>query len=78
MCNAAVLRTLIQVHALDDVAPLHRNVYAALNPGGVIHIIGMVVDDSPISPVGAVGFNILRSTCTTMGKLLLRKSTLDG
>ncbi len=36
-----------------------RNVYAALNPGGVIQILGQVVDDSRSSPVAAVEFSVL-------------------
>ena len=57
--DVAVLRALIQVLSPADVVPLLTNVYAALNPGGVIHILGHVVDDSRTSPVGAVEFSLL-------------------
>ena len=57
--DVAVLRALIQVLSPDDAVPVLRNVYAALNPGGVIHILGAVVDDSRTSPVGAVDFSVL-------------------
>ncbi|MCH7719863.1 MAG: methyltransferase [Planctomycetes bacterium] len=34
--DVAVLRALIQVLSPDDVVPMLRNVYAVLNPGGVV------------------------------------------
>lgn len=57
--DVAVLRALIQVLSPDDAVPVLRNVYAALNPGGVIHILGQVVDDSRTSPIGAVEFSVM-------------------
>ena len=57
--DVAVLRALIQVLSPDDAVPVLRNVCAALNPGGVILILGQVVDDSRTSPAGAVGFSVL-------------------
>ena len=57
--DVAVLRALIQVLSPDDAVPVLRNVYSALNPGGVIHILGQVVDNSRTSPVGAVEFTLL-------------------
>ena len=57
--DVAVLRSLIQVLSPDDAVPLLRNVYAALSPGGVIQILGQVVDDSRTSPIAAVGFSLL-------------------
>ena len=54
----AVLRALIQVLSPDDAVPVLRNVYAALNPGGVIHIVGVVLDNSRTSPLRAVSFNL--------------------
>ena len=56
--DVAVLRALIQVLSPDHAVPVLKNVYAALNPGGVIHILGVVVDDSRTSPLRAVSFNL--------------------
>ncbi len=56
--DVAVLRALIQVISPDDAALVLRNVYAALNPGGVIHILGQVVDNSRTSPVNSVGYSL--------------------
>ena len=56
--DVAALSALIQVLSPDDAARVLRNVYAALNPGGVIHIIGSVVDDSRTSPIRAVVFSL--------------------
>lgn len=36
-----------------------RHIGAAITPGGRIHIVGRVLDDSRLSPLGAVGFNLL-------------------
>ena len=66
--DVAVLRSLIQVLSPDDAVPLLRNVYAALNPGGVIHIIGHIVDDSRTSPIGAVEFSLIALTAYDEGQ----------
>lgn len=57
--DAAVLRNFLQVLSADNARKAVRYTAAALNPGGKIYIAGQVLDDSPTSPVEAVGFNLL-------------------
>lgn len=57
--DAAVLRNFLQVLSADNARKAVQNIAAALNPGGKIYIVGQVLDDSRISPVEAVGFNLL-------------------
>jgi hypothetical protein len=56
--DTAVLRALLQVLSSEDARLTVRNIGAAINPGGRIYIIGQILDDSRISPLEAVGFNL--------------------
>lgn len=57
--DVAVLRAFLQVLSPADAAQALRHIGAAINPGGCIYIVGRVLDDSRLSPLGAVGFNLL-------------------
>jgi hypothetical protein len=57
--DVAVLRSFLQVLSPDDALQALRHIGAAITPGGVIHIVRRVLDDSQLSPLGAVGFNLL-------------------
>ena len=76
--DVAVLRNLIQVLPPDDAVPVFRNVYAALNPGGVIQILGQVVDNSRTSPAGAVGFGVLALNFYDEGQALTEEEYARG
>jgi SAM-dependent methyltransferase len=56
--DIAVLRALLQVLSPNDARRVLQNVYAAINPGGTIYIVGQILDDSRTSPPMAVGFNL--------------------
>jgi cyclopropane fatty-acyl-phospholipid synthase-like methyltransferase len=56
--DIAVLKSLLQVLSSEDAQRAVENTYNALNPGGKIYIIGQILDDSRISPLDAVGFNL--------------------
>jgi SAM-dependent methyltransferase len=56
--DIAVLKSLLQVLSFEDARDAVKNTYDALNPGGKIYIIGQILDDSRISPLEAVGFNM--------------------
>src|SRR6516165_4622239 len=56
--DVVILRALLQVLSSEDARLAVKNVAAAINPGGRIYIIGQILDDSRISPPGAVGFNL--------------------
>ena len=57
--DVAVLRYLLQVLSSDQARVALRNVGAALRPDGELFIIGHVLDDARLSPVPAVGMNLV-------------------
>ena len=56
--DIVVARHVIQVLSEDDSRALLTNLAAVLNPGGKIHHIGWILDDSRVSPQKTVGFNL--------------------
>jgi 2-hydroxy-4-(methylsulfanyl)butanoate S-methyltransferase len=57
--DVVVLRGLLQVLSLENARLAVKNVGAAMNPGGRIYIVAQILDGSRISPLEAVGFNLL-------------------
>ncbi len=57
--DAAVLSSVIQVISAEKARRALKNVGKAVNPGGAIYIRGDVLDDSGISPIGAVMRNLI-------------------
>ena len=56
--DAAVLKAFLQVLAAQDARRAIQNVYDVLNPDGKLFIIGQILDDSRLSPLDAVAFNL--------------------
>jgi cyclopropane fatty-acyl-phospholipid synthase-like methyltransferase len=57
--DVVVLRGLLQVLSSEDARTAVKNVGAAMNPGGTIYIIAQILDDSRISPLEAVRYNLI-------------------
>ena len=57
--DVAVLRALLQVLSPEDALQALTHIGAALHPGGRLYIVGSILDDGRLSPLGAVGFNLL-------------------
>lgn len=57
--DIAVLRNLLQVLSPDQCRRVLRNVGRAAAPGGMIYIVGHILEDSRIAPAAAVGFNLV-------------------
>ncbi len=57
--DIAVLRSLIQVLSAEQAQRVISNVAAALESGGTIAIMGMMVDDSRVTPLRDVAFNLV-------------------
>ena len=57
--DVVVARHLIQVLSVSDSRRLLRNLSAVTRPGGVIHIIGWILDNSRLAPQNTVGFNLV-------------------
>jgi len=56
--DVAVLRAFIQVLWPDDARHALKNVSAVINPGGDIYVLGHILDNSRISPLEEVGYNL--------------------
>lgn len=56
--DAVVLKSFLQVLSAQDARRAVRNIYDALNPDGKLFIIGQILDDSRLSPLDAVAFNL--------------------
>jgi 2-hydroxy-4-(methylsulfanyl)butanoate S-methyltransferase len=57
--DVVVVRGLLQVLPSEAARLAVKNIAAALNPEGTIYIIAQILDDSRISPLEAVGFNLI-------------------
>jgi hypothetical protein len=57
--DVAVLRSFLQVLSPAEALQALRHIGAAMTPGGVMYIVGRVLDNTRLSPLGAVGFNLL-------------------
>ena len=56
--DVAVLRSFVQVLSADQARRALRNVGQVILPGGTIYILGRVIDDSRITPLETVGYNL--------------------
>ena len=56
--DVAVMKGLLHVLSPQDARLALKHIGAAVNPGGTIYIIGQILDDSRLSPLEAVGFNL--------------------
>lgn len=59
MYDAVVVRHVVQVLSADEGCALLRNLSTILKPGGMIYLIGWVLDDSRLSPQNIVGYNLV-------------------
>ena len=57
--DAAVLRNFIQVLSADQARNVIRHVGEAMEPDGVIHIVGFVLDGDRLSPPEAAAMNLV-------------------
>ncbi len=57
--DVAVLRNVLQVLSAEQAGNTIANVGRAVEPGGHIHIIGRVLDDSRLAPPEVVTFNLV-------------------
>ena len=57
--DVIVVRHVIQVLSADDSRILLSNLAKVLKPGGVIHVLGWILDNSRLSPENIVGYNLI-------------------
>jgi SAM-dependent methyltransferase len=75
--DVAVLRSLLQVLPPQDARLALKHIGAAVNPGGTIYIIGQILDDSRLSPLEAVGFNLAFINMLDTGESYTEKEYRD-
>ena len=56
--DVAVLRAFIQVLWPDEARRALKNVSAVIKPGGAVYVLGHILDNSRISPLEEVGYNL--------------------
>lgn len=57
--DVPVMRTFVQVLLAAQARLAIRNVDRVIQPGGITYILGRVIDDSRITPLETVGFNLV-------------------
>jgi cyclopropane fatty-acyl-phospholipid synthase-like methyltransferase len=57
--DVVVARHLIQVLSVEDSRTLLKNLAAVLKPGGALHLVGWILDDSRLEPQKTVGYNLI-------------------
>lgn len=66
--DVIVARHVAQVLSANDCRTLLKNLATILDPGGVIHLVGWVLDDSRVSPQKTVGYNLILLTAYQDGQ----------
>lgn len=66
--DVVVARHVIQVLSETDSRALLSNILSVLKPGGLLHLIGWVLDDSRFSPPNIVGYNLVLLTAYQNGQ----------
>jgi hypothetical protein len=57
--EVAVVRELLQVLSPEDAQRALQHIGMALRAGGILYIVGQVLDDTHTTPPEAVGFNLI-------------------
>ncbi len=57
--DVVVARHVVQVLSVDDSRALLSNLATVLKPGGVIHLLGWILDNTRLTPQNTVGYNLV-------------------
>lgn len=66
--DVVIARHVIQVLSENDSRALLNNIATVLKPGGMLHLMGWILDDSRLSPPNIVGYNLVLLTAYQDGK----------
>ena len=75
--DAAVLRAFIQVFSPEDAVRALRRIRGIVVPGGSIYIMGLVVDNTRLSPISSVGFSLMTLNMYDDGQAYTEQEYLD-
>ncbi len=75
--EAIVVRHVVQVLGENDARAMLRNLAPSLEPGGAIHLVGWVLDDSRVSPENVVGFGLVLLTAYEDGQAYTEQEYRD-
>jgi cyclopropane fatty-acyl-phospholipid synthase-like methyltransferase len=57
--DTVILRGVLQCLSAEEARLAVKNIAAAVNPGGTLFIVAQILDDSRISPLEALGYNLI-------------------
>ena len=57
--DVVILRGVLQCLAADEARLAVKNLAAAVNPCGIVYIVAQILDDSRLSPLEALGYNLI-------------------
>lgn len=57
--DVLILRGVLQCLAAEEARIAIKNIAAAVNPGGTVYIIAQILDDSRLSPLEALHYNLI-------------------
>ena len=75
--DVAVMKGLLHVLSPQDARLALKHIGAAVNRDGTIYIIGQILDDSRLSPLEAVGFNLAFINMLDAGESYTEKEYRD-
>ena len=75
--DVAVLKSLIQVLSPGDAVKALKNAHDLIRPGGTIHIMGSILDNSGLSPLSAIAFNLLTTNIYDEGQAYTEQEYAD-
>ncbi len=75
--DVVVARALLQVFSKADAATVARHIASAVAPGGSLHIIGRMLDDTRLAPLSSVGFNLLTLNIFDAGGAYTESENVD-
>ena len=75
--DVAVLRYLVQVLSPGDAVKALKNAHDLIRPGGTLHIIGRILDNSGLSPLSAIQFNLMATNIYDEGQAYTEQEYAD-
>jgi SAM-dependent methyltransferase len=75
--DVVLARHVIQVLSVNDSRALLSNLAAVIKPGGVIHLLGWMLDNTRLTPSKTVGYNLVLLTGYDEGQAYTEQEYLE-